>query len=181
MASKMPISNIILKILSEKKAFSEDDLLNQIDIRLRDKTTNKPYYGATRSVRNLLESGHVEYFDAGQTLFLRITSLGKQKLISSLLNSPSAIAHTSWDGYWRIVILDLPESRKTEREALRYLLRKAGFHCLKNSVWVTPYPFEHIVYEIKKFFDLKDEMVVFISNMLDQDTEQILRKIFRLN
>lgn len=77
-------------------------------------------------------------------------------------------------------MLDLPESRKSEREAVRYLLRKAGFYCLKNSVWVTPYPFEHICNDIKKFFELKDEMSIVIATALDSDTTNKLYKVFKL-
>ncbi len=183
MAEKLPISNIILKIISEKRAFSEDDLLNQIEIRLKMSPAvpqDKPYYGITRSVRNLVTMGHIEPFNAGQSLFLRITPLGKQKLISNILDSKTNLAPIDWDGNWRMVLLDLPESRKSEREAVRYLLRKAGFYCLKNSVWVSPYPFEHICSDIKKFFELKEEMSIVIAKAIDDDTEAKLRKIFKL-
>lgn len=180
MSSKVPISTIILKILSEKKAFSEDDLLYQLRQRLMDKTDEKPYYGISRSVRNLVSGGHIEPFETGQTLFLRITPLGRQKLLSTILDSKTALASTVWDGFWRIVILDLPEARKSEREAVRYLLRKAGFRCLKNSVWVSPYPFEHLIYEIKKHLLLKDEIIIFVTNTVDAETESYLRRAFRI-
>lgn len=181
MSSKLPISNIILKILSEKRAFSEDDLLSQINSRISKETTGKPYYGISRSVRNLVNSGHIEHFETGQTLFLRITPLGKQKLLGTMLDSKTAVANIAWDGYWRMVILDLPESRKAERDALRYLLRKAGFYRLKNSVWVTPYPFEHAVYEIKKYLELKDELIIVVTDSLDEDTEKSLFAVFCFN
>ncbi len=184
MKGKLPISNIILKIISEKRAFSEEDLLNQIESRIRSISLNepeKPYYGIGRSVRNLVTMGHIEPFNAGQSLFLRITPLGKQKLISNILDSKTNLAPIDWDGNWRIVMLDLPESRKSEREAVRYLLRKAGFYCLKNSVWVSPYPFEHICNDIKKFFELKEEMSIVIASALDYDTENKLREVFKLS
>ncbi len=181
MSSKLPISAIILKILSEKKAFSEDDLLTQINIWLNKDSKSKPYYGVGRSLRNLAENGLIEHFETGKTLFLRITALGRQKLINSILDSKTSLVNTSWDGYYRLVILDLPESRKSEREALRYILRKAGFYCLKNSVWVSPYPFEHIIYEIKKHLMLKDEIIILVTNSIDEDTDKTLRKAFRLS
>ena len=183
MKEKLPISNIILKIISQKKAFSEDDLVLEIEnqIRLVQKLDKKPYYGIARSVRNLVSMGHIEPFNSGQSLFLRITPMGKQKLISTILDSKTTVVNTRWDGYWRFVIVDIPEKRKSEREALRYLLRKAGFYCLKNSVWVSPYPYEHLLSDIKKFFELKDEMTIVLGSALDIDTENLLRKVFKLD
>ncbi len=181
MKGKLPISNIILKIMSEKRVFSEDDLLQQIEANLKSvalNVSNKPYYGISRSVRNLVSMGYIEPLKTNQSLFLRITPLGKQKLISSILDSKTTLSSLAWDGYWRMVIIDLPESRKSEREAIRYLLRKAKFYCLKNSVWVSPYPYEHICNDIKNFFDLKNEMTILLTNRIDQDTQKLLLKHF---
>jgi phenylacetic acid degradation operon negative regulatory protein len=77
-----------------------------------------------------------------------------------------------WDGKWRIVLLDLPETRKDEREALRYLLKKAGFICLKNSVWISPFPYEHLFTNIKKDFGLTTELMIFVTDNIDQETKQ---------
>jgi DNA-binding transcriptional regulator PaaX len=84
----------------------------------------------------------------------------------------------NWDGQWRIVLLDLPESRKSERESLRYLLKKAGFVCLKNSAWVSPFPFEHLFMNIKKDLGLTTELMIFVTNNLDPETELELFKMF---
>jgi DNA-binding transcriptional regulator PaaX len=84
-----------------------------------------------------------------------------------------------WDGYWRMVLLDLPESRKAERESLRYLLKKAGFICLKNSVWISPFPFEHMFSSIKSDMGLATEMMIFTTNTLDPETTNEVIKFFQ--
>lgn len=48
----------------------------------------------------------------------------------------------AWDGRWRLVLFDIPEERRRERQNLRRYLRRRGFGCLQNSVWVTPHPVE---------------------------------------
>jgi len=45
-----------------------------------------------------------------------------------------------WDGRWRLVVFDVPESRRRTRDKLRQHLRLHGFGCLQNSVWITPDP-----------------------------------------
>lgn len=49
----------------------------------------------------------------------------------------------------RIVILDLPESRKNEREALRYLLKKQDSPALK-ILSDLPLPYMNIFLQISK-------------------------------
>ncbi|MCU0660629.1 MAG: hypothetical protein MUD00_03420 [Candidatus Pacebacteria bacterium] len=84
----------------------------------------------------------------------------------------------NWDGTWRIIILDLPEDRKSEREALRYLLKKAGFVCAKNSVWVSPLPFEYFFEGIKKDFGLSTEMLILKTSEVDEATEKMFKEFF---
>ena len=78
-----------------------------------------------------------------------------------------------WDGYWRIIIMNIPESRKDERDAFRYLLKKANFVCVKNAVWVSPYPLEHLLENLKKDFGFHDEVLIILSNKVDSVTEEI--------
>ncbi len=73
----------------------------------------------------------------------------------------------------------MPEDRKSEREALRYLLKKANFICIKNSVWVSMYPFEHLFTNIKKDLDLTTEMMIIVTDKVDVETENELFKIFK--
>ena len=32
------------------------------------------------------------------------------------LENETTLVNTSWDGFWRIILLDLPENRKSERK-----------------------------------------------------------------
>ena len=82
----------------------------------------------------------------------------------------------SWDGFWRIVILSIPEERKDERDAFRYLLKKANFVCIKNTFWVSPYPLEHLLENLKNDFGFTDEVVIMCTNQLDRNSEDAFRQ-----
>lgn len=94
------------------------------------------------------------------------------------LEGSDALVSFSWDGYWRFIILDLPEERKSERESLRYLLKKANFVCVKNTVWASPYPYEHLFASIKKDLGLRAEMMIIVTESIDEDTKKILFESF---
>ena len=55
---------------------------------------------------------------------------------------PEACWARHWDGYWRMVLFDVPNGKDAERERLRRYLRDKGFGYLQQSVWITPDPLE---------------------------------------
>ncbi len=188
-------SKKILKILAENKAVSFPDLMEKVTKPLRpsinsghlpltgeakkaQNTPKKAQYALNRSLRGLHESGLVESHFSGQNDYARLTKAGKRKAVSLQLESDSTLV-PNWDGKWRIVLLDLPESRKSEREALRYLLKKAGFELLKNSAWISPFPYEHLFMNIKKDLGLTTEIMIMTTNNLDMETETELFKLFK--
>lgn len=180
MAKKPSIQKAILKSIAQKKAVTietvKKDLENGI---LPEYETQKGSYAISRSLKNLLSDGLVEAFNSEHKQYFRLTNDGKQKLNNIALEAEGSLISTSWDGYWRIILLDLPEERKSEREALRYLLKKAGFLCIKNSVWISMYPFEHLFTNIKKDLNLTTEMMIVVTDKLDEETESEFLKTIR--
>jgi len=168
MSSKTDYSKKILKILAEKPAVSV--------LELAERIIHSSPYALTRSLKGLTEAGFVENISSGQNEYARLTNEGKRKFHS--INLESGLISTKWDGYWRMIILDLPEERKSEREALRYLLKKAGFVCIKNSVWVSMYPYENLFTSIKKDLGLTTEMMILVTDKIDEETEKELIKLF---
>ncbi len=173
-------SKKILKILSQNKAISVPELTQDLlkdTSEIAQKDTQKVSYAIHRSLRGLLGKGLIESHFSGQNDYARITSSGRKKATSLKLESDTALL-PNWDEQWRIVLLDLPESRKSEREALRYLLKKAGFELLKNSAWISPFPYEHLFMNIKKDLGLTTEMMIIVTQNLDPETEVEIVKIF---
>ncbi len=169
---KTQYSNKILKILGEKTAISLPELTKNI------KEGEEPGYAITRSIKGLKNSGLIEQMSSPQNEYARLTKEGKKKLHSLKLDSDTTLVNTTWDGFWRIILLDLPENRKSERESLRYLLKKAGFVCLKNSAWISPFPFEHLFTNIKKDLGLTTEMMILVTQLVDEETKKFLFETF---
>lgn len=175
---KQDISRKILKILSEKRAVSLSEIPEKIGT---NKENKNGLYAVNRSIKGLKEAGLIESIYSGQSDYAKLTREGKKKAHSVSLESDTALVSPVWDGKWRIVLLDIPESRKSERESLRYLLKKAGFVCLKNSAWISPYPFEHLFTNIKKDLNLTTEMMIIVTNNIDESTLSELIKIYDSN
>lgn len=162
--------NALLRLLSRKKAVSVDELKEQAEIAVNSST--RANYAVTRAIKSMLENGLAEGLHSDNQDYMRLTPEGRKKLASLELSQGTLPLPATWDGKWRIIILDLPEDRKSEREALRYLLKKAGFACVKNTVWVSPYPFEHLFTNLKKDLGLSTEMIIIVTDTIDEETEQ---------
>lgn len=175
MSRKPEYSRKIIKILGEKPAISVPELLNRLPV---ERAQNTAKYAISRSLKGLTETGLVESMFSGQQSYARLTKEGKKKLYSLRLEE-GGLVNTAWDGKWRIVLLDLPETRKDEREALRYLLKKAGFVCLKNATWISPLPYEYLFMNIKKDLGLTTEIMIFVTDQLDEETEEEFLKLIK--
>ena len=179
MSSKKDYSNKILSILGQKTAISLPELRDSaLGAQIAPKALSDDNYAITRSLKGLREAGLIEQIQSPQNEYARLTKEGKKKMHSIKLDSDTTLVNTTWDGFWRVILLDLPEDRKNERESLRYLLKKAGFVCLKNSAWISPFPFEHLFTNIKKDLGLTTEMMIFVTQLVDEETKKILFQTF---
>lgn len=176
MLKNTPVQKAILKVLARNGTITLEDLRKEAfnSLKTTAGSKNKLEYAISRSIKNLSSSGLLECFQSGRQPFFRLSNEGRKKINNYALDDDTALITKDWDGFWRIIILDLPEERKNEREALRYLLKKAGFICIKNSVWFSIYPYENLFINIKKDLGLKTEMIIIVTDRIDDMTSQEL-------
>ena len=174
---KKNYSSQILRILGKKSAVSLPEIQDRaLDPQIGAESLSR--YAINRSLKNLRDAGLVEHISSTHNEYARLTKEGKKKISILKLDDDTTLINTNWDGFWRIILLDLPENRKSERESLRYLLKKAGFVCLKNSAWISPYPFEHLFMNIKKDLGLTTEMMIIVTQFVDEETKKVLFEAF---
>jgi DNA-binding transcriptional regulator PaaX len=169
----------ILEFLKQKKAAYVEDIatyLDQADTNALRKFTFK--YTINRTLKTMARNGEILLQEIDGRSFARLTAPGRHKLRSLNLSSETNVMSMAWDGRWRMIILDVPESDKEKRNALRYILKKAGFVCLKNSVWISPHPFEHMLENMKADLGLTNEIMIIVTDFLDPETESAFRESF---
>ena len=110
-------------------------------------------------------------------------SLTKQgdKRLEMLINQSVSPPDTSkWDGKWRFVMFDIPETERKLRRAFRCQLKQLHYTKLQRSVWITPYDTKKQIKqlcEIGKF----DSRSVRFANVEAFDGEQQLMKKFKIS
>ncbi|QQG46647.1 MAG: CRISPR-associated endonuclease Cas2 [Candidatus Niyogibacteria bacterium] len=76
-----------------------------------------------------------------------------------------------WDKKWRIVVFDIPEKKRTARDALRKKLKKLGFYELQKSTWVFPYECSNEINFLAEFFEVQQHVRVLTVEKMSMDAD----------
>lgn len=144
-------------------------------------------------VRNLCGSKHKNTFrscifrlcgtellrkDYNDTFIL--TEKGKKQALPAFIEAESALhkKEQKWDGGWRIVFFDIPESRRRYRDYLRKILKRVGFYEFQRSIWVYPYPVPPFLKDLMFEENIKPHVRFITTTSIENDKD--LKIIFGL-
>lgn len=85
-----------------------------------------------QSLKRLREKGFVDFIDE-QKLCLKLTDEG----INQAMMARIKVVDQEWDEIWRLVVFDIPETKRIARDLLRFKLKEWGFKKIQKSVWAT--------------------------------------------
>jgi phenylacetic acid degradation operon negative regulatory protein len=110
---------------------------------------------------------------------LRLTDKGKERVFADQMKR-GILQHDrkQWDGSWRLVVFDIPEKHKSEREALHRRLREMGLYQLQDSVLVSPFPVQAEIEMFCELLSITSGVRCIESKNIGEDDE--VRNFFRL-
>jgi len=126
----------------------------------------------SKAIYNLKEHGYLEEIEIKGEKWLRVTPKGRLKLIKKKLRG-------EWDGFWRIIAFDIPETRKKTRDVFREKLSLLNCRAIQKSVWITPNDITIELEELIDVLDLKSNVDYFISKALTNEGKYL--EIFNLS
>lgn len=125
----------------------------------------------------LKRKGLVKFETVHEKTRMRLTEKGKVAARRAILGNP--LPHKRrWDERWRILIFDIPESKRALRDRVRSIVSGFGFVRLQDSVWVFPYDCEDVITLLKAELRLGTQMLYIIADAIEYDKP--LREQFRL-
>ena len=86
---------------------------------------------------------------------VQATKLGRVQAHKYSLDGLFIEVPKSWDGYWRLVVFDIPTDRQKARFALLAKLKRLGFIMLQRSIWVHPFECQKEVNVLAKAFKIE--------------------------
>ena len=134
-----------------------------------------------KTVKRLTKQEYIEKKLSEKTEKYFLTQKGIEQISFLRLENLSFDANSKkWDGYWRVVIFDIPETVRGLRDAFREKLREWPFYKLQNSVFVGPYECRQEIKQACKILKLEKYVLVLKSRELGY-AETKLRKYFGIN
>jgi DNA-binding transcriptional regulator PaaX len=132
------------------------------------------YTSYKTTLNRLMDSGFIQITD-DEKQKLKLTKEGKIQILMAKAFLPRT---GKWDGKWRVIFFDIPETNAAERTELRRLLIKNEFKKLQASVYVSPWPLNREALRYLK----QTGLIRFIRfgrlDELDEDGD--LKKVFKL-
>ena len=147
-------------------------------LKLIDPNPRKAVAKIERALRNLSRDGDVEISYIGKEKRYRITPSGTQKLAQLEFKEYQPSQFKKWDGKWRVVCFDIPETDKYTRTLFQTKLSDLGFYRLQNSVFVTPHNCKELIVLADKAFGLRSWVRVIVAETIDN--EQHLLNFFKI-
>lgn len=144
---------------------------NTLQLLGRSKKHNFRFNYQARSVLSrLISKGYIRLTEKAGKKSVELTDLGQRYLQrEDLLENMRTKRPRRWDGRWRLVMFDIPERRKKDRERLRNVMMEAGFAIFQDSVWIYPYDCEDIVTLLKIEMRLGNSVRYGILEKLEND------------
>ena len=107
-------------------------------------------------VKRLARQEVVSFKQEGEETIVKITEKGKQKILKFDIDNLQIKEPDTWDGKWRIVLFDVPETKKLAREALRRKLKELGFYQFQKSAFIYPFECKNVIDFIRVTYEIGD-------------------------
>ena len=132
-----------------------------------------------RSIKRLYKSKLIDYKEERDGVIkLILSENGKNKILEYNFNDIEIKKPERWDGLWRLVIFDIPEDKKSAREALVFRLKRFDFCPIQKSVFIHPYECKNEKDFVVEMFKLAP--YVRFLRVKDIDIELDLKNLFHL-
>ena len=135
----------------------------------------KDKYRVKRTIYNLKDKKLVDFYENG---VIEITEKGKKKILQYDIEEMNIKIPAKWDGYWRIVIFDIPEKFKKARSALSKKIKDLGFFPLQKSVFICPFEGRDEIDFVSEFFGVGNFTQYIVAKKID--SENFLKQHFGL-
>ena len=99
----------------------------------------KSKYKIRRAFYSLKKNRLVDIYEKNGIDVVEITQKGRKKVLAYKLDEIKIKKSQRWDGFWRVIIFDIPERHRSARRALSFKLKEVGLYPLQRSVFIGPF------------------------------------------
>jgi len=127
----------------------------------------------------LRRDGLIDIKIVNRQIYISLTPEGRKRAGIFQIDKLKLTRPKRWDKKWRLLMFDIPQTRKISREALRGKLKELGFIQLQKSIWAYPFECRAEMKLLQEFFGLsQNEMRLIVAENIGDDS--ILQQNFDL-
>lgn len=127
-------------------------------------------------VRRFIKQEVVSISENNDKQVIMLTEKGKQRLLEYDFENLELKARKR-DGLFRVVIFDIPEDKKKNREVFRRNLNDLGFTRLQDSVFVSAFPCKDEIDFICHYLNISKYVTLFSVKKVERGEELIFKKL----
>ena len=148
-------------------------------INAYQKSKKYPKRKVSDTFYRLKRQGLIEIQTVNCQIYISLTPEGRKRAGILQIDKLKIARPKRWDRKWRLLMFDIPQTRKISREALRGKLKELGFLPLQKSVWAFPFECRAEMERLQDFFGLsQNEIRLIIAENIGDDGK--LRQDFGL-
>lgn len=138
------------------------------------------YYPSTieRKTFKLWRKGYVEIKETDGKTIVKLTEKGETRMFNFSVKDLEIKKPVFWDGKWRLVFFDIPETKKPKRDFFQKKLKDLGFFPMQESVYVHPYPCEKEIKFLREVLGIPHGVKLIRADRIENDED--LRRIFKV-
>ena len=138
----------------------------------RKKITSSFYY--------LKRQGMIELKEKDGNYLMKLTEKGRKRVQKMSLRALKINRPKKWDGFWWMVIADIPIELRSQAHSFRNKLKQLGLFTLQRSVWVYPFDPRNEIAFIAALNGLDRYITTFKASDLESEDETSLKKFFNV-
>ncbi len=127
------------------------------------------------SIRSLRKRKLVEHPKGDRNVF-RLTDRGVRRALTEAYRNLKITIPEQWDGIWRMILFDVSEKHKWERDEFSKKLRELGFFRMQRSVYVIPHPCREEVRFLSSLYSIEQHVRIAETRAIEHDAD--LREYF---
>jgi CRISPR-associated endonuclease Cas2 len=131
-------------------------------------------------IQYLKRQGYIETFVEGKEKYVELTAKGKKRANELLIEDLEINRPPKWDKKWRVVIFDIPEDKKHNRDIFRERLINLGFIQIQKSVYVYPFECAQEIAFVSNYLLVQKYVTIMIAEII-QGEEKIVNEFLESN
>lgn len=128
-----------------------------------------PRHSVYNAAQRLKQKGYLKTSKKNNQTIFELTDAVKKHLAAFEKLTLKYRTPAKWDGRWRLVSFDVPETQRKYRDTLRWKLKRLGLEQFQQSIWVSPYPLEDDFQQIIMEGGLQDRVLIIDTDRMPNE------------